>query len=30
MLELRHRAKSAVLYFEEIPDPLITTLGLSV
>jgi len=26
----RHRAKSAVLYFEEIPDPLITTLGLSV
>jgi hypothetical protein len=25
----RHRAKSAVLYFEELPDQLITTLGLS-
>ncbi len=25
----RHRARSAVLYFEEMPDPLITTLGLS-
>jgi hypothetical protein len=24
-----HRAKSAVIYFEEIPDALITTLGLS-
>ena len=25
----RHRAKSAVIYFEEIPDQVITTLGLS-
>jgi hypothetical protein len=25
----RHRARSAVLYFEELPDQLITTLGLS-
>jgi hypothetical protein len=25
----RHRAKSAVLYFEELPEQLITTLGLS-
>ena len=25
-----HRAKSAVLYFEELPDPVITTLGLSL
>ena len=24
-----HRARSAVIYFEEIPEPLITTLGLS-
>ena len=24
----RHRAKSAVLYFEELPDEIITTLGL--
>jgi len=24
----RHRAKSAVLYFEELPDEVITTLGL--
>lgn len=24
-----HRAKSALLYFEELPDELITTLGLS-
>jgi len=24
----RHRAKSAVLYFEELPDVQITTLGL--
>jgi len=26
----RHRAKSAVLYFEELPEQLITTLGLSL
>ncbi len=26
----RHRAQSAVLYFEEFPDPMITTLGLSL
>lgn len=25
----RYRAKSAILYFEELPDPVITTLGLS-
>ena len=25
----RYRAKSAILYFEELPDPLITMLGLS-
>ncbi|MGB6829731.1 MAG: hypothetical protein WBE41_16910 [Terracidiphilus sp.] len=25
-----HRTKSAVLYFEELPDPVITTLGLSL
>jgi UDP-N-acetylmuramyl pentapeptide phosphotransferase/UDP-N-acetylglucosamine-1-phosphate transferase len=24
----RHRAKSAMLYFEELPDEVITTLGL--
>ncbi|MGA2907652.1 MAG: hypothetical protein ABSE36_08115 [Terracidiphilus sp.] len=26
----RHRAKSAILYFEELPEQLITTLGLSL
>jgi len=26
----RHAAESAVLYFEELPDPVITTLGLSL
>ena len=26
----RHRARSAVLYFEELPDQLITRLGLSL
>jgi hypothetical protein len=26
----RHRADSAVLYFEEFPDPVITTLGLTL
>ncbi len=26
----RHEAESAVLYFEELPDPVITTLGLSL
>jgi hypothetical protein len=24
----RHQAKSAVLYFEELPDEVLTTLGL--